>query len=146
MSDDEREEYEGDLLTQGNALNAAIKQYLGTNRHTAEALEGYKTDILGYLVDIGDEEFGPRPDRLTKEGIEDDLNVHLTMINGLLRQRNTGVGKRKRKRSRRSRQSRRRSHKRKRSRQSRRQSKRRSNKRSHKRKRSRRSRQSRRSH
>jgi hypothetical protein len=127
------------LLTQGNSLNAAIKQYLGTNRHTAEALEGYKTDILGYLVDIGDEEFGPRPDRLTKEGIEDDLNVHLTMINGLLRQRNTGVGKRKRKRSRRSRQSRRRSHKRKRSRRSR-QSRRRGNKRS------RRQRQSRRSH
>ena len=132
MSHDEREEYEGDLLTQGNALNAAIKQYLGTNRHTAEALEGYKTDILGYLVDIGDEEFGPRPDRLTKEGIEHDLNVHLTMINGLLRQRNTGVGKRKRKRSRRSRRSRIRSHKRKRSRKSR--------------KSRRRSRQSRRSH
>lgn len=106
MSHDEREDYEGDLLTQGNALNAAIKQYLGTNRHTAEALEGYKTDILGYLVDIGDEEFGPRPDRLTKEGIEHDLNVHLTMINNLLRQRNTGVGKRKRSRSRRSRRSR----------------------------------------
>ena len=52
---------------------------------------------MGYLVDISDEEFEePRPDRLTKAGIEQDLNVHLDMINVLL---SRGVGKRSRSRS-----------------------------------------------
>lgn len=91
MSDD-REEYEGDLLTQANNLNGAIKEYLATNLNNTDALESFKTDILGYLVDIGSEEFGPRPDRLTKAGIEHDLNDHLRTINGLL---DRGVGKRR---------------------------------------------------
>ena len=100
MSDD-REEYEGDLLTQANNLNGAIKEYLATNLNNTDALESFKTDILGYLVDIGSEEFGPRPDRLTKAGIEHDLKEHLTMINALLVR---GGGKR-RKGSRRNRRS-----------------------------------------
>lgn len=131
MSVNDREEYEGDLLTQGNALNAAIKTYLGANRHSAEALEGYKTDILGYLVDISDEEFEePRPDRLTKAGIEEDLNVHLDLINGLL---SRGVGKqsrsRKQSRSNKRRNSRSRRNRRNRSNKRRNRSKKRNNKR-----------------
>ena len=91
MSDD-REEYEGDLLTQANNLNGAIKEYLATNLNNTDALERFKTDILGYLVDIGSEEFGSRTDRLTKVGIEHDLNDHLRTINGLL---DRGGGKRR---------------------------------------------------
>lgn len=100
------EDYEGDLLTQANALNAAIKVYLNENQNNInnEILESYKTDVLGYLVDIGDEEFGERSDRLTKDGIENDLRLHLNMINSLL---SRGVGKpRKGKKSRRGKKSR----------------------------------------
>ena len=73
---------------------------------------------MGYLVDISSEDFGPRPDRLTKEGIEHDLKTHLTMINSLL---SRAVGRKGKKRSRSSkrsgkkRSSKRRSNKRKRS-------------------------------
>jgi hypothetical protein len=103
MSDD-REEYEGDLLTQANNLNGAIKEYLATGQNNRDALESFKTDIFGYLVDIDSEEFEPRADRLTKAGIELDLNAHLTTINGLLAR---GTGKRRKgtKRSRKSRRS-----------------------------------------
>jgi hypothetical protein len=105
MSDD-REEYEGDLLTQANNLNGAIKDFLANNHGdgvSTEGLESFKTDILGYLVDIGNEEFEePRPDRLTKEGIEHDLKTHLTMINSLL---SRAVGRKGKKRSRSSKRS-----------------------------------------
>lgn len=94
MSDD-REEYEGDLLTQANNLNGAIKEYLATGLNNRDALESFKTDIFGYLVDIDSEEFEPRADRLTKAGIELDLNAHLRTINGLLDPSNRGVGKRR---------------------------------------------------
>ena len=93
MSDDEgAADWErGDLLAEANALNIAIKHYLGSHQNNAnrEILENYKTDIFGYLVDIDSEEFSPRPDRLTKSGIEHDLNTHLTMINSIL-SRGTG--------------------------------------------------------
>ena len=90
----------GDLLADANALNIAIKQYIGSHENNAdhEILENYKTDILGYLVGIDSEDFGPRSDRLTKEGIEHDLRNHLRMIDSIL---SSGTGrKRKRKHSR----------------------------------------------
>ena len=95
MSDDQ----EGDLLTQANNLNRAIKTYLANNHGdgvSRDALESFKTDIFGYLVDIDSEEFEePRPDRLTKKGVERDLNTHLSMINSLLSGRGGRKGKRR---------------------------------------------------
>jgi hypothetical protein len=92
MSDDQ----ESDLLTQANNLNRSIKEYLANNHGdgvSRDALESFKTDIFGYLVDIGNKEFEEqRSDRLTKEGIEHDLKTHLTMINSLLPR---GGGKRR---------------------------------------------------
>ena len=98
MSDDEAgEDWEqGDLLAEANNLNAAIKQHLGDNENRPAVLEKYKTDILGYMGEIGQAEFAPRDDRLTKEGIEKDLRVNLKVIDALLR---SGVGKSKRRRS-----------------------------------------------
>ena len=116
MSDD-REEYEGDLLTQANNLNGAIKEYLATGLINRDALESFKTDIFGYLVDIDSEEFEPRADRLTKAGIELDLNAHLRTINGLLA-RGTGKrrkGSKRRRSNKRSRSNKRKNHSRKRS-------------------------------
>jgi len=113
MSDD-REEYEGDLLTQANNLNGAIKEYLANNHGdgvSRDALEIFKTDIFGYLVDIDSEEFEePRPDRLTKAGIEHDLKEHLRMIDSLL---SRGVGRKGKKSKKRSRKGKKRSNKRK---------------------------------
>jgi hypothetical protein len=61
------------------------------------------------MGEIGEAEFAPRDDRLTKEGIEKDLRVNLKVIDALLR---SGVGKSRRRRSKRSRSSSRRSNKR----------------------------------
>ena len=121
MSDDEEggedweqqgfvvEEWEqGDLLAGANALNGKIKEYIGSHANNADRniLENYKTTILGYQASIDAQEFDPRSDRLTKEGIEGDLRNHLRMIDSAL---SRGIGN---KRSRRRRRSRRRSSKR----------------------------------
>ncbi len=94
MSDDEgaADWEQEDLLAEANALNISIKEYLGSHPNNAdhEILENYKTDILAYLVGISIEDFGPRPDRLTKDGIENDLRDHLKMINSIL---SRGTGK-----------------------------------------------------
>lgn len=50
-------------------------------------MENYKTTILGYQASIDAQEFDPRSDRLTKEGIEGDLRNHLRMIYNLLPRR-----------------------------------------------------------
>lgn len=120
MSDDEEgeeweqhgfvvEEWEqGDLLAGANALNGKIKEYIGSHANNADRniLENYKTTILGYQASIGAQEFDPRSDRLTKEGIEGDLRNHFRMINSILLR---GGKKLKSRRSRRSKKSRRRS-------------------------------------
>jgi hypothetical protein len=112
MSNDEGEDWErGDLLAEANELNAKIKQYIGSHQNnqttpSREMLENYKTDIMGYLVDIDSEDFGPRTDRLTKDGIEQDLRNHLRMIDSIL---SRGTGKSKRRKHSRRRKSKRRS-------------------------------------
>jgi hypothetical protein len=99
--DEEGEDWEqDDLLAGANELNIKIKEYIDSHRNNQttparERLEEYKTNIMGYLVDIGSQEFSPRPDRLTKAGIEEDLRNNLRMINSAL-SRGTG-NKRKRK-------------------------------------------------
>jgi hypothetical protein len=129
MSDDEEgedweqhgfveEEWEqGDLLAGANALNGKIKEYIGSHANNADRniLENYKTTILGYQASIGSQEFDPRPDRLTKAGIEDDLRNHLRMIDSAL---SRGIGNKRRKSKKRS--SKRRSKRSKRSRRSKR--------------------------
>lgn len=108
-NEDEYEEDEdwehGDLLAEANELNAKIKEYIDSHRNnqttpTRELLEDYKTNIMGYLVDIGSQEFSPRPDGLTKEGIEEDLRNQLRMINSAL-SRGTGKSRRRKLKSRR---------------------------------------------
>jgi hypothetical protein len=115
-NEDEYEEDEdwehGDLLAEANELNAKIKEYIDSHRNnqttpTRELLEDYKTDILGYLVDIGSQEFSPRQDRLTKEGIEEDLRNHFRMIDGILNPSGGKKLKSRRRKTRRSRNSRR---------------------------------------
>ena len=109
MSNEDEEDWEqeqGDLLAQANALNIAIKEDLGSHRNnqttpTREILETYKTNILDYLVNIGSQEFSPRPDRLTKEGIEADLREHLRTIDDELLRTSGGRKSRRRKHSRR---------------------------------------------
>ena len=121
------EEWEqGDLLAGANALNGKIKEYIGSHANNADRniLENYKTTILGYQASIGAQEFDPRPDKLTKEGIEGDLRNHLRMIDSVL---SRGIGNKKRK-SKKSKRSRRRSSKSRR-RSSKRRSKRRSRRR-----------------
>ena len=113
------EEWEqGDLLAGANALNGKIKEYIGSHANNADRniLENYKTTILGYQASIDAQEFDPRSDRLTKEGIEGDLRNHLRMIDSAL---SRGIG------NKRSRRSKKRS-KKSRSRRSKRRSKRRS--------------------
>ena len=120
MSDDEEgedweqhgfvvEEWEqGDLLAGANALNGKIKEYIGSHANNADRniLENYKTTILGYQASIGAQEFDPRPDRLTKAGIEDDLRNHLRMIDSVL-SRGGNKKRKSKKRSKRSRRSKR---------------------------------------
>ena len=110
MSDDEEgedweqqgfvvEEWEqGDLLAGANALNGKIKEYIGSHANNADRniLENYKTTILGYQASIDAQEFDPRSDRLTKEGIEGDLRNHLRMIDSAL---SRGIGNKRRRRS-----------------------------------------------
>ena len=110
MSDDEEgedweqqgfvvEEWEqGDLLAGANALNGKIKEYIGSQANNADRniLENYKTTILGYQASIDAQEFDPRSDRLTKEGIEGDLRNHLRMIDSAL---SRGIGNKRRRRS-----------------------------------------------
>ena len=113
------EEWEqGDLLAGANALNGKIKEYIGSHANNADRniLENYKTTILEYQASIDAQEFDPRSDRLTKEGIEGDLRNHLRMIDSAL---SRGIG------NKRSRRSKKRS-KKSRSRRSKRRSKRRS--------------------
>ena len=110
MSDDEEgedweqqgfvvEEWEqGDLLAGANALNGKIKEYIGSHANNADRniLENYKTTILEYQASIDAQEFDPRSDRLTKEGIEGDLRNHLRMIDSAL---SRGIGNKRRRRS-----------------------------------------------
>jgi hypothetical protein len=111
------EEWEqGDLLAGANALNGKIKEYIGSHANNADRniLENYKTTILGYQASIDAQEFDPRSDRLTKEGIEGDLRNHLRMIDNLLSRRGGKKSKsrrirRSKKRSKKSRRSKRRS-------------------------------------
>jgi hypothetical protein len=111
------EEWEqGDLLAGANALNGKIKEYIGSHANNADRniLENYKTTILGYQASIDAQEFDPRSDRLTKEGIEGDLRNHLRMIDNLLPRRGGKKSKsrrirRSKKRSKKSRRSKRRS-------------------------------------
>ena len=107
MSNEDWEQ--GDLLAEANALNATIKEYIGSHENNAdrEILDNYKTDIMGYLVDIGSQEFSPREDRLTKEGIEEDLRNHFRIINGILNPSGGRKLKSRRRKTRRSRNSRR---------------------------------------
>jgi hypothetical protein len=111
------EEWEqGDLLAGANALKGKIKEYIGFHANNADRniLENYKTTILGYQASIDAQEFDPRSDRLTKEGIEGDLRNHLRMIDNLLPRRGGKKSKsrrirRSKKRSKKSRRSKRRS-------------------------------------
>ena len=93
------EEWEqGDLLAGANALNGKIKEYIGSHANNADRniLENYKTTILGYQASIDAQEFDPRSDRLTKEGIGGDLRNHLRMIDSAL---SRGIGNKRRRRS-----------------------------------------------
>ncbi len=121
-------EAEGDLLVNADALNTHFDKYIlecekNNTLKNKEVLDDYKTNILGYLVEIRAMPVVNRRDHLTKDDILAKLNTRLSAIDMLLK---SGGGKRKRSKSRRSRKSRK--SKRKRSRSSRRRHK---SKRSH---------------
>lgn len=126
-----------DVLDEADALNIKFDEYIQEceNNNVSkekEVLEDYKTNILGYLVEIGAMPVVNRIDHLTKDDILAKLNTRLRAIDMLLK---SGGGKRKRKRSRKSRRSRRKSRRSRRSRRKSRKSKR-SSRRRHKSKRS----------
>jgi hypothetical protein len=93
---------QGKLLKDANDLNTEIKNYLNDDpiNYNPVDLEDFKTDILGYLVNISvmPEDF--QSGRLTPEGIHADLVENMKIINTALA-RATGK-QRKIRRSRRS--------------------------------------------
>jgi len=101
--------YDGEnMLCGANILNNKIKSYLnrieeeGLFHDTRKTLIEYKLDIQEYLGEINNYTFAPRTDRLTKEGILEDLRINLkrieTQLSNMPIHRNGGkrkTGKRK---------------------------------------------------
>ena len=93
---------QGKLLKDANDLNTEIKNYLNDDpiNYNPVDLEDFKTDILGYLVNISVMPDDFQSGRLTPEGIHADLVENMKIINTALA-RATGK-QRKIRRSRRS--------------------------------------------
>lgn len=79
--------YNGEnMLCGANKLNNDIKSYLnrieeeGFFHDSKKILKEYKLDIEEYLGEMHDYTFAPRDDRLTKEGIIEDLHMNLERI------------------------------------------------------------------
>ena len=114
--DDEAEDWEqGDVLTEASNLIDSIKDYFSNNRNNMSMgmLRSYKKDIETYLQEINSQDFSPRPDRLTKEGVKESLNDLLRDINRML-STSGGKSKSKRRKSKRSKSKRRKTKRRKR--------------------------------
>jgi len=77
---------QGKLLKDANDLNEEIKNYLNDDpiNYNPVDLEDFKTDILGYLVNISvmPEDF--QSGRLTPKGIHTDLVANMKIINTAL--------------------------------------------------------------
>jgi hypothetical protein len=90
---------QGKLLKDANDLNEEIKNYLNDDpiNYNPVDLEDFKTDILGYLVNISvmPEDF--QSGRLTPKGIHTDLVANMKIINAALA-RATGGKRRSRNR------------------------------------------------
>jgi len=119
MSDDEDDDEPNDL-EQASNLNLAIKSTIANEFDIAEAdkralLTVQRNDINYYLDKLRNQEFEPRPDRLTKDGITKDLRSNLTLLNSILPPPDRGVGRRRKGSKRRRSNKRRRYNKRKRS-------------------------------
>lgn len=96
--------YDGEnMLCGANILNNKIKSYLNTIEEegffhdSKKILKEYKLDIEEYLGEMHDYTFAPRDDRLTKEGIIEDLHMNLKRIKYqlLIMRGNRHGGKRK---------------------------------------------------
>lgn len=101
MSDDDDDEPND--LEQASNLNLAIKSAIAnefemTEENKRAMLTVQRTDINYYLERLRNQEFAPRPDRLTKEGITKDLRSNLTLLNSILPPPDRGVGKRSKRR------------------------------------------------
>jgi hypothetical protein len=100
MSDNEDDDEPNDL-EQASNLNLAIKSIIANEFEMAEhdkraMLTVQRNDINYYLDRLRNQEFAPRPDRLTKDGITKDLQSNLTLLNSILPPPDRGVGKRTR--------------------------------------------------
>ena len=110
MSDDEDSD-EPNVLEQASNLNLAIKGAIENIHNMTEEnkrvlLTAQRNDINYYLENLRDQNFPPRQDRLTKDGIIKDLQSNLSLLNSMLSSSNRGGGKRSsRKGSRRNRRS-----------------------------------------
>ena len=88
---------QGKLLKDANDLNTEIKNYLNDDpiNYNPVDLEDFKTDILGYLVNISVMPDDFQSGRLTPEGIHADLVENMKIINTALAR---ATGKRRSKR------------------------------------------------
>ena len=77
---------QGKLLKDANDLNTEIKNYLNDDpiNYNPVDLEDFKTDILGYLVNISVMPDDFQSGRLTPEGIHADLVENMKIINTAL--------------------------------------------------------------
>jgi hypothetical protein len=101
--------YNGENMLNGaNRLNIRIKEYMDNKNLTPDNISNldedikndlieFKLDIVDYMPDMEQYTFAPRNDRLTKEGVLEDLRINLDRINKVLAAANTNItgGKRK---------------------------------------------------
>ena len=101
--------YNGENMLDGaNRLNIRIKEYMDSKNLTPDDISNvdrdirndlieFKLDIVDYMPDMERYNFAPRNDRLTKEGVMEDLRINLDRINKILAavDRNITGGKRK---------------------------------------------------
>jgi hypothetical protein len=101
--------YNGENMLNGaNRLNIRIKEYMDNKNLTPDHISNldediknelieFKLDIVDYMPDMERYTFAPRNDRLTKEGVLEDLRINLDRINKVLAAADTNItgGKRK---------------------------------------------------
>jgi hypothetical protein len=88
--------YNGENMLNGaNRLNIRIKEYMDNKNLTPDNISNldedikndlieFKLDIVDYMPDMEQYTFAPRNDRLTKEGVLEDLRINLDRINKVL--------------------------------------------------------------
>lgn len=101
MSDEDDDEPND--LEQASNLNLAIKSAIANEFEMTEddkraMLTVQRNDINYYLEKLSNQEFAPRPDRLTKDGITKDLRSNLRLLNSILPPPDRGVGRRSKRR------------------------------------------------